>query len=69
MMKFVKEMGEGKVTHVPPDLDLKPYIDEHDTEILEQMRVLIKAAKARHAAKASTSAKRAKKAKLAKKSS
>jgi len=54
---------------VPPDLDLKPYIDEHDTEILEQMRVLIKAAKARHAAKASTSAKRAKKAKLAKKSS
>jgi hypothetical protein len=73
MMKFVKEMGDEKVSHIPPDLDLKPYIDEHDTEILEQMRVLIKKAKARHKQTGSKPIKKAKKAtrsaKKAKKSS
>jgi hypothetical protein len=52
MMKFVKEMGDEKVTHIPPDLDLKPYIDEHDTEVLEQMRALIKKARSRASSKA-----------------
>jgi hypothetical protein len=50
MMKFVKEMGEGKVTHIPPDLDLKPYIDEHDDDVLAQMRELLQHARIRHKA-------------------
>jgi hypothetical protein len=58
MMKFVKEMGDEKVSHIPPDLDLKPYIDEHDTEILEQMRALIKKARARQKLKESQSARK-----------
>ncbi len=48
MMKFVKEMGGEKITHIPPDLDLKPYIDEHDDEVLAKMRLLIKHSRARH---------------------
>ena len=44
MQSFIKEMGEGHVTDLPPDLDLKPYIDEHDTEILAQMRGLMRKA-------------------------
>lgn len=48
MMKFVKEMGEEKITHIPPDLDLKPYIDEHDDDVLAKMRELLKHARKRH---------------------
>jgi hypothetical protein len=42
MMRFIKEMGEGHCSSLPPDLDLKPYIDEHDTDLLAEMRLLMK---------------------------
>ncbi len=42
MMKFVKEMGDSHPSRLPPDLDLKPYIDEHDDELLAEMRRLMK---------------------------
>jgi hypothetical protein len=37
MQKYVKKMGDERLTKVPADLDLKPYRDEHDTELLERM--------------------------------
>jgi hypothetical protein len=37
MQKYVKKMGDERLTNVPADLDLKPYRDEHDTDLLERM--------------------------------
>jgi hypothetical protein len=37
MQKHVKEIGDERLTKVPPDLDLKPYRDEHDFELLQRM--------------------------------
>jgi hypothetical protein len=37
MQKYVKEIGDERLTKVPEDLDLKPYRDEHDTDLLERM--------------------------------
>ena len=37
MQKYVKTIGDERLTKVPPDLDLKPYRDEHDFELLRRM--------------------------------
>jgi hypothetical protein len=39
MQAFIKEADQEKPLHLPPDLDLKPYIDEHDKELVAQMRL------------------------------
>lgn len=37
MQKFVKRIGDERLTKVPKDLDLKPYRDEHDNDLLQRM--------------------------------
>jgi len=37
MQENVKYVGDKRLTKIPADLDLKPYRDEHDTELLERM--------------------------------
>ncbi len=37
MQKFIKRMGDERLSKVPRDLDLKPYRDEHDIDCLERM--------------------------------
>ncbi len=37
MQANVKHIGDERLSKVPVDLDLKPYRDEHDTELLERM--------------------------------
>ncbi len=38
MQKYVKEVGDEKLKRVPRDLDLKPYRDEHDRELLKHLQ-------------------------------
>lgn len=38
MQKYVKHIGDERLTRVPEDLDLKPYRDEHDFDLIERMR-------------------------------
>jgi hypothetical protein len=37
MQKYVKVIGDERLTKVPADLDLKPYRDEHDYDLLKRM--------------------------------
>lgn len=37
MQKYVKKIGDERLAKVPVDLDLKPYRDYHDYELLRQM--------------------------------
>ncbi|MEW9625218.1 hypothetical protein [Rhodanobacter geophilus] len=37
MQKYVKSIGDERLQKVPADLDLKPYRDYHDYELLRQM--------------------------------
>src|SRR5499427_4136207 len=37
MQKYVKEIGDEGLTKIPADLDLKPYRDEHDDELVKRM--------------------------------
>src|SRR3989454_8425033 len=37
MQKYVKKIGDERLTKVPGDLDTKPYRDEHDMELLHRM--------------------------------
>ena len=37
MQTNVKHVGDERLTKIPKDLDLKPYRDEHDVELLERM--------------------------------
>jgi len=37
MQDNVKYVGDKRLTKIPGDLDLKPYRDEHDTELLQRM--------------------------------
>ena len=37
MQKYVKRIGDERLTKVPKDLDLKPYRDEHDDDVLRRM--------------------------------
>ena len=38
MQKYVKNIGDERLTKIPGDLDLKPYRDEHDFDLIERMR-------------------------------
>ena len=46
MQKYVKTIGDERLTNVPKDLDLKPYRDEHDDDLLRRMLASVKAGKA-----------------------
>jgi hypothetical protein len=37
MQSYVKRMGDERLTKLPPDLDLKPYRDEHDYDLMRRM--------------------------------
>lgn len=37
MQSYVKEIGDEKLERVPQDLDLKPYRDEHDYDLIARM--------------------------------
>jgi hypothetical protein len=37
MQKYVKHIGDERLTKVPADLDQKPYRDEHDSDLLKRM--------------------------------
>jgi hypothetical protein len=39
MQKYVKKIGDERLSKVPADLDLKPYRDYHDYDLLRQMEV------------------------------
>ncbi|GAA0704126.1 hypothetical protein [Dokdonella soli] len=41
MQKYVKSIGDERLTKVPADLDLKPYRDYHDYELLQRMQAAI----------------------------
>jgi len=38
MQRYVKAIGDERLTRVPSDLDEKPYRDEHDNDLLRRMR-------------------------------
>jgi hypothetical protein len=46
MQKYVKSIGDERLTKVPKDLDLKPYRDEHDDDLLRRMLKSVRAGKA-----------------------
>src|SRR5581483_8450044 len=46
MQKHVKTIGDERLTRVPKDLDLKPYRDEHDDDLLRRMLKSVRAGKA-----------------------
>jgi hypothetical protein len=37
MQKYVKRIGDERLIKVPADLDLKPYRDEHDDDLVKRM--------------------------------
>src|SRR5712671_1313730 len=37
MQKYVKRIGDERLTKIPADLDLKPYRDEHDYILVQRM--------------------------------
>jgi hypothetical protein len=41
MQKYVKTIGDERLTKVPADLDLKPYHDEHDYDLVKRMLACI----------------------------
>ena len=41
MQKYVKHIGDERLTKVPADLDTKPYRDEHDEDLLTRMLACI----------------------------
>ena len=41
MQKNVKHIGDERLSKVPADLDLKPYRDEHDTDLLKRMAAAV----------------------------
>jgi hypothetical protein len=43
MQKYVKHIGDERLTKVPKDLDLKPYRDEHDDDLLVRMLKSVRA--------------------------
>jgi hypothetical protein len=42
MQKYVKRIGDERLKKVPADLDLKPYRDEHDGDLVQRMLASIK---------------------------
>ncbi|MGH8278139.1 MAG: hypothetical protein ACRETQ_01025 [Gammaproteobacteria bacterium] len=47
MQKYVKIDGDQRLKKVPRDLDLKPYRDEHDWDLMQRMQTAIEAGHAR----------------------
>lgn len=45
MQKYVKEADDEQLTDVPADLDLKPYRDEHDYDLLKRMLAAVEGGK------------------------
>jgi hypothetical protein len=43
MQKYVKRIGDERLSKVPADLDLKPYRDEHDLDLLRRMSDAVEA--------------------------
>ena len=43
MQKYVKRVGDERLKKVPKDLDLKPYRDEHDDDLLRRMLKSVRA--------------------------
>ena len=41
MEQFIKEAGDERLNRIPPDLDVKPYRDEHDVAMLTSMQKVI----------------------------
>lgn len=41
MQKYVKRIGDERLQKVPADLDLRPYRDEHDFDLIERMRAAL----------------------------
>jgi hypothetical protein len=52
MQKYVKRIGDERLTKVPADLDLKPYRDEHDYDLVQRMLACIARGQAPAGAKA-----------------
>jgi hypothetical protein len=46
MQKYVKRIGDERLGKVPADLDLKPYRDEHDDDLVRRMLQAIARGKA-----------------------
>lgn len=44
MQKYVKSIGDERLQKIPANLDLKPYRDEHDYELLQRMERTLKKA-------------------------
>jgi hypothetical protein len=44
MQKYIDSINDEKLTKVPKNLDLKPYRDEHDNELLKRMKKAMRAA-------------------------
>jgi menaquinone-dependent protoporphyrinogen IX oxidase len=45
MQKYVKKIGDEQLKKVPADLDLKPYRDEHDFDLMQRMSDCVAAGK------------------------
>lgn len=45
MQKYVKRIGDERLTKVPADLDFKMYRDEHDCELMKRMLAAVDAGK------------------------
>src|ERR1700686_2246001 len=45
MQKYVKRIGDERLKKVPADLDLKPYRDEHDFDLMKRMSDCVAAGK------------------------
>ena len=42
MDRYIKEAADERLARIPRDLDLKPYRDEHDLELLKRMQETMK---------------------------
>jgi hypothetical protein len=42
MEQYIKEAGDERLDRLPPDLDIKPYRDEHDYALLHRMQAAMK---------------------------
>ncbi len=47
MQKYVKRIGDERLKKVPANLDLKPYRDEYDFDLLKRMQEAIDRGRAR----------------------
>lgn len=45
MQKYVKRLGDERLTKVPRDLDYKPYRDEHDVDLIQRMVAAVESGK------------------------